>query len=128
MILGEVSDDVIASSVNRFDGEIVAVLSSEAYTSCSQCAGKVVGCAANAGRCGKCQAYIKPNKCRMNAVCKMVIEDANGVQHTVTAFGDQLLLAGATNSLDDIDDALMSAEKASFFVRNNILVDVKRKQ
>ena len=69
------------------EGEVVAVLSSEEYISCMMCSGKVMISATNIliGKCLKCTAVLKLNKCQKLKTAKILVEGADGKRVTLTA-------------------------------------------
>ena len=74
----------------------------------------------------KCDTYTKLDKCRNSVTCKLRIKDGTGRQYTVTAFGAQVLAAIGSDTFDDIEEALISAEKATIVVNSNFLSNVRR--
>ena len=59
------------------EGEIIAVLNTDDYTSCISCKGKVRAVSDLMGECLKCDAKLKLACCGSNTSIKFVVESKN---------------------------------------------------
>ena len=67
-------------------GEIIGVLTCDEYVSCRACKAEVLPISEIVGECSKCNMKAKLQKCDLNTVARIQIEDENSKTYTVTAF------------------------------------------
>ena len=58
------------------------------WSCCIKCKGKVLVCRDVVGECTKCGAKMKLNKCGLQHMAKIVTEEQEGGEHTLTLFGE----------------------------------------
>ena len=87
-------------------------MSSEEYISCMMCSGKVtISTSALIGKCSKCAAVLKLNKCQKLKTAKIVVEGADEKRVTLTAFNQIIdsIILNVPEDAGTVDDRMMLA-------------------
>ena len=71
-------DEQKVVGVKVMKGEIVHVGKCEVYDSCRACQAKVIAINETIGKCTKCEAKVKMNKCDRSRSAHFIIEDGDG--------------------------------------------------
>ena len=115
--IGEVVDDDVeeGSSVKVVKGEIIGVLTCDEYVSCRACKAKVLPISEIMG---ECNMKAKLQKCDLNTVARIQIEDENSKTYTVTAFQTVIDMISKDQEGADLVEKLLRAPAMSFTITN----------
>ena len=115
--IGEVVDDDVeeGSSVKVVKGEIIGVLTCDEYVSCRACKAKVLPIGEIMG---ECNMKAKLQKCDLNTVARIQIEDENSKTYTVTAFQTVIDMISKDQEGADLVEKLLRAPAMSFTITN----------
>ena len=110
-------------------GEIITVIRHDTYSACRMCKSKLPDASANLLKCTKCSAFTKANKTRTISTATMIIEDADGKEHQVTAFDDviqQIIMTSISEATDDTIQKLMNTPIIEFTINksNNTVTSI----
>ena len=127
----------IAEMLNECDGvskcvirgEIVEVKSCDDYRSCKNCKKKVTVLKTFA-ECKKCKNQQRLSKCGKETVAKLVIEDRDGEESTVTAFTEVLNEITQNTSEEasagTMPEKLLSTPTMNFTLKENIVQSISK--
>ena len=115
--IGEVVDDDVEEG-KVVKGEIIGVLTCDEYVSCRACKAKVLPISEIVGECSKCNMKAKLQKCDLNTVARIQIEDENSKTYTVTAFQTVIDMISKDQEGADLVEKLLRAPAMSFTVTN----------
>lgn len=124
--IGDVVDESIftgSGDLKAVNGEIVAVISSETYTSCKSCNAKVLESSGNIVECAKCNTKMKVSKCRKNIVSRVILEDESENEYTVTIFSE--ILEQIVNHAKSLTDSVNLVEQLLLAPKLTYTLNVK---
>ena len=123
-----ISDEDLQSceDAQTAEGEIVAVLAVDMYTSCISCNGKVKNLNDVLGECMKCNAKVKLVCCSENASVKFVVK---GPEKTwrLTAFGEQINAIIGDEQGDSVAEKMLLAPRMKYYFSNTNIVKAVHK-
>ena len=96
--------ELIPDRGNRlFNGSIVAVVSTDTYTSCINCKGKVNTLTSIIGQCNRCKTKMKLSSCQETSTANILFKPIG------TGFGDELLrLVIFGDQIDNITSSIVA--------------------
>jgi len=106
-----------SGNVQVIKGEIIGVISYESYASCINCDGKVDQFNDRLGKCRKCSAMLKMERCNTKKVARIILADKDtSKQYKLTMFDEvcKQIIQFAKGELgndtsDDLEELLLSA-------------------
>lgn len=104
------------------EGEIVAVLGVDSYSSCISCKGKVNNLNDVIGECSKCSCKMKMSRCEQNLSVRFMVEGDGKQTWRLTAFKHEVeaIVAGETGA--SIAEKMLLVDNIKFYVSSGNIV------